>query len=90
MKFNPSQPGFGARAKKVLWDDRGTLGRAGIGAAGAYGGLTAASAPSTMAHNEIADFQEQSPIATWLGKTFMGMPEYRSRSYLMPGFMQGQ
>jgi hypothetical protein len=56
--------------------------------AAAYGGITAATAPATAANNAQAEWQEQHPVMSWLGKTFGDIPEAHRKSYLRPSFLQ--
>ena len=79
----PKPQGYLARAKN-LWSNSGTAGRAGM----AYGGVTAATAPSNYVANRKADWQNAHPIMSWAGRTFAGMPNYTSHNYLMPSFLQ--
>jgi len=71
-------------AMKSKWNALPTWGK-GVAA---YGGVTAATAPATASNNAQADWQQQNPIMSYLGKTFGGMQERTPHSYLMPSFMQ--
>lgn len=51
-----------------------------------YGAVTAASAPGTAMNNAKADWQQQNPVMSWMGRTFGGMQDAQRRSYLMPSF----
>jgi len=68
---------------KNYWQSRNTWQKAGLG----YGAVTAATTPRTVSNNMHADWQQQHPIQSWMGRTFAGMPEYHRRSYLTPNFL---
>jgi len=73
---------------KQFWAARSPWQRRGLGAAGGYGALTAASLPSNMENNAKANWQQQHPVMSWAAQNFGGMPQYNQHSYLAPSWAQ--
>ena len=71
-------------AFKSKWSGLSPVGKGAVG----YGGVLAASAPSTASNNAHAEWQQEHPVMSWLGQNFGGMQKYNPHSYLLPGFMQ--